>query len=237
MRTQARIRRRRLLEAVLTRTLKVPPGTHDYTLAGDVRVPMRDGVELLTDVYRPIAGSRGTILIRTPYGRATPIALISAGFYAGHGYRVVNQSCRGTFGSGGNWWPFVTEIDDGADTVEWLRTQPWFDGRFALCGASYLGFTSWAIMTEPPPELACAVIAISAHDNYRVTYGEGAFALEGSLSLRRSAARRGQHLPGTGPFSHGEPSAASRLRSALHPGAGDRAGRVRHAIRGVAAGQ
>ena len=183
MRTQARIRRRRLLEAVLTRTLKVPPGTHDYTLAGDVRVPMRDGVELLTDVYSPIAGSRGTILIRTPYGRATPIALISAGFYAGHGYRVVNQSCRGTFGSGGNWWPFVTEIDDGADTVEWLRTQPWFDGRFALCGASYLGFTSWAIMTEPPPELACAVIAISAHDNYRVTYGEGAFALEGSLSL------------------------------------------------------
>jgi hypothetical protein len=27
------------------------------------------------------------------------------------------------------------------------------------------------------------VIAFSAHDNYRVTYGEGAFALEGSLSL------------------------------------------------------
>ena len=174
---------RRLLDAVLTRTLRLPPGTHDYSLARDVRVPMRDGVELLADVYTPTDRSRGTILIRTPYGRATLIALMSAGFYAGHGYRVVNQSSRGTFGSGGSWQPFVTEVDDGADTVAWLRTQPWFDGRFALCGASYLGFTSWAIMADPPPELACAVIAISAHDNYRVTYGEGAFALEGSLSL------------------------------------------------------
>jgi len=168
---------------MLTRTLKVPPGTHEYTLTRNVRVPMRDGVELLADVYAPIPASRGTILIRTPYGRATAIALMSAGYYASHGYRVVNQSSRGTFGSGGDWQPFVTEIDDGADTVDWLRTQPWFDGRFALCGASYLGFTSWAIMTDPPAELACAVIAISAHDNYRVTYGEGAFALEGSLSL------------------------------------------------------
>ena len=180
---RARARWRRLGDAVLTRALKLPPGTHPYTLAGDVRVPMRDGVELLTDVYSPVGASRGTILIRTPYGRATALASMSAGFYAGHGYRVVNQSCRGTFGSGGEWSPFVTEIDDGADAVSWLRTQPWFDGRFALCGASYLGFTSWAIMTEPPPELACAVIAVSAHDNYRVTYGEGAFALEGSLSL------------------------------------------------------
>ena len=183
VRTQARTRRRRLLDAVLTWTLKMPPGTHEYTLTGNVRVPMRDGVELLDDVYTPNGESRGTILIRTPYGLATPIALMSAGFYANHGYRVVNQSSRGTFGSGGNWLPFVTEVDDGADTVTWLRTQPWFDGRFALCGASYLGFTSWAIMTDPPPELVCAVIAFSAHDNYRVTYGEGAFALEGSLSL------------------------------------------------------
>ena len=99
VRTQARTRRRRLLDAVLTWTLKMPPGTHEYTLTGNIRVPMRDGVELLADVYTPITKSRGTILIRTPYGRATPIALMSAGFYANHGYRVVNQSCRGTFGS------------------------------------------------------------------------------------------------------------------------------------------
>ena len=38
-------------------------------------------------------------------------------------------------------------------------------------------------MTDPPPELATAVIAISAHDNEWVAHGAGAFALEGTLSL------------------------------------------------------
>jgi putative CocE/NonD family hydrolase len=38
-------------------------------------------------------------------------------------------------------------------------------------------------MTDPPPELAAAVIAVSAHDNHWVTHGTGAFALEGTLSL------------------------------------------------------
>ncbi|GAA3641620.1 hypothetical protein GCM10022236_50400 [Microlunatus ginsengisoli] len=43
------------------------------------------------------------------------------------------------------------EVDDGADTVAWLRRQPWFGGRLALCGASYLGYTAWAVMVDPPP--------------------------------------------------------------------------------------
>ena len=79
--------------------------------------------------------------------------------------------------------PFRQEIDDGADTVAWLRRQAWFGGRFALCGASYLGYTAWALMTDPPPELAAAVIAITAHDNHWVTHGTGAFSLEPTLSV------------------------------------------------------
>ncbi|HYI55365.1 MAG TPA: CocE/NonD family hydrolase [Microlunatus sp.] len=182
-RARARTRRRRLLDAVVARTLKMPSGGRDYTLTENVSVPMRDGVQLLADVYAPVGSSRGTVLIRTPYGRRTPIAVLTAGYYATHGYHVVNQSCRGTFGSGGDWRPFVTEIDDGADTVSWLREQPWFGGRFALCGASYLGYTAWAVMTDPPPELACAVIAVSAHDNHQVTHPDGAFALEATLAV------------------------------------------------------
>ena len=111
------------------------------------------------------------------------IALLTARQYATHGYHVVNQSCRGTFGSGGVFEPFKPDIEDGADTVDWLRRQPWFGGRFALCGASYLGYTAWALMTDPPPELAAAVIAIAAHDNHWVTHGAGAFSLEQILSL------------------------------------------------------
>jgi predicted acyl esterase len=81
---------------------KMPAGHEDYTVTQAVRVPMRDGVELLTDVYEPVAKSSGTLLIRTPYGRTGSVAVITARYYATHGYRVVHQSCRGTFGSGGN---------------------------------------------------------------------------------------------------------------------------------------
>lgn len=172
-----------MLDAATARMFRMPPGHRDYTLTTALPVPMRDGVELLADLYEPVGSSSGTILIRTPYGRRGTIAVLTARYYATHGYQVVNQSCRGTFGSGGDFEPFRPEIEDGADTVAWLREQPWFGGRFALCGASYLGYTAWALMTDPPPELACAVLAITAHDNHWVAYGTGAFALQPTLSL------------------------------------------------------
>ena len=81
---------------------------------------MRDCVQLLTDVYVPVGTSLGAVLIRTPYGRDGLIAQLTAGFFASHGYHVVNQSCRGTFGSGGDFDPFSQEIADGADAVAWL---------------------------------------------------------------------------------------------------------------------
>ncbi len=160
----------------------MPPGHHDYTVT-TAHVPMRDGVELLTDIYAPATTSLGTVLIRTPYGRTGVVAHLSAGYFATHGYHVVNQSCRGTSGSGGVFEPFSREIADGADTVAWLRRQPWFGGRFALWGASYLGYTAWAVMMDPPPELATAVVAVSGHDNHWLAHGAGAFALEEVVGL------------------------------------------------------
>jgi putative CocE/NonD family hydrolase len=180
---QVRTRGRRALDAATARVFKLPPGHEDYSVTSAVHVPMRDGVELLTDLYTPVGESLGTLLVRTPYGRSSLIASLTARCYAAHGYLVVNQSCRGTSGSGGDFQPFSQEIEDGADTVAWLRTQSWFDGRFALCGPSYLGFAAWALMTDPPPELVAAVIAVAAHDNHWVAHGAGAFSLEQVLSL------------------------------------------------------
>lgn len=178
-----RTRRHRGLDAVVARLLRMPAGHHDHLLTRDVPVRMRDGVELLTDVCTPVGRSAATLLIRTPYGRTGAVALLSARYYATHGYQVVHQSCRGSAGSGGDFEPFSREVEDGADTVAWLREQPWFDGRFALCGPSYLGFTAWAIMVDPPPELVTAVIAVAAHDNHQVAHQGGAFSLEAVLSL------------------------------------------------------
>ena len=88
------------LGPAMARILRMPSGRHHYTVSQE-RVRMRDGVQLLTDVHVPMDTSLGTILIRTPYGRDGLIAQLTAGFFASHGYHVVNQSCRGTFGSGG----------------------------------------------------------------------------------------------------------------------------------------
>lgn len=143
---------------------------------------MRDGVRLLADHYRPLTDSpAGTLLVRAPYGRRFPFTTLFAGIYATRGYHVVFQSVRGTFGSGGEFTPMVNEVDDGRDTVAWLRVQPWFTGTFATIGLSYLGFTQWALLADPPPELAAAVISVGPHDFAESSWGTGAFSLNDFL--------------------------------------------------------
>jgi putative CocE/NonD family hydrolase len=131
------------------------------------------------------------VLIRTPYGLDGVIAQLTAGFFASHGYGVVNQGCRGTCGSGGDLTPFSQETADGADAVAWLREQSWFDGCLALWGASYQGHAAWAVMVEPPPELVTAVVAVSAHDGHWVAHGAGAFSLEEVVGLMDGLGRLG----------------------------------------------
>ena len=144
---------------------------------------MHDGVRLVADHYAPITSSpAGTLLVRGPYGRAFPFSLAFARLYAARGYHVVLQSVRGTFGSGGVFEPMVNEATDGADTVVWLREQPWFTGRFATVGVSYLGFTQWAVLQDPPPELAAAVITSGPHDFNASVWGTGSFAINDFLA-------------------------------------------------------
>ncbi|GAA2560788.1 CocE/NonD family hydrolase [Mycolicibacterium diernhoferi] len=166
----------------LSRALQLPTPTNDYVVHRRVRIPMRDGVELLADHYEPrTAHPAGTILVRAPYGRRFPFTVLFGSIYATRGYHVVFQSVRGTFGSGGEFTPMVNEVDDGADTVVWLREQPWFTGTFATIGLSYLGFTQWALLTDPPPELAAAVITVGPHDFAQSSWGTGAFSLNDFL--------------------------------------------------------
>jgi putative CocE/NonD family hydrolase len=161
--------------------LKLPPATSDYTVERAVPVPMRDGARLLADHYAPTGPALGTLLVRGPYGRGGPFPLLFARVYAERGYHVVLQSCRGTFGSGGVFAPMQHEAEDGADTVAWLRERPWFGGRFATVGLSYLGFTQWALMTDPPPELACALVMVGPHDMHENVHGGGSFKLNDFL--------------------------------------------------------
>ena len=107
----------------------------------DVPVPMRDGVVLRADVYRPDArGTYPVLVLRTPYGRqgVKPDAYVKAG------YIVVCQDARGRYASGGTFESFVRpqthDAEDGYDTVEWAARLPGSSGKVGTFGASYDAF-------------------------------------------------------------------------------------------------
>ena len=144
-------------------------------------VPMRDGVTLYADVYRPSRdGAFPTIVVRTPYGVQRENVgvhdrLISL---ARMGYAVVNTDVRGRYESEGAWDPFRSEGKDGHDVIEWASKQPWANGKVATQGGSYLGHVQWAALGEQPPSLVAAFPAVGSTNLYAnwITHG-GAFRL------------------------------------------------------------
>src|SRR4051812_29459627 len=119
-----------------------PQGTHEVTIERQVMVPMRDGVRLATDLYRPtdLSGPLPTILMRTPYNKgANPNGDASARFFASHGYAVAIQDVRGKFESEGEYHVYQGDMTDWSDTFDWVGTQPWSTGRIGTYGCSYLG--------------------------------------------------------------------------------------------------
>jgi uncharacterized protein len=186
-----RSRIRQYTDRAVSTLLKLPPHTTEYTVHRGLRVPMRDGVHLIADHYDPATTEpAGTLLVRGPYGRGFPFSTLFGAVYASRGYHVVVQSVRGTFGSGGEFTPMAHEIADGADTAAWLRDQPWFTGSFATVGPSYLGFTQWALLTDPPPEMKAAVITVGPHDLSAPRWGTGSFGLNDFLGWSDMVARQ-----------------------------------------------
>lgn len=175
----------------MSRLTGTPPPTTRFRVDRGVRIPMRDGVELVADHYVPHTDTpAGTLLVRGPYGRRWPFSALYAAVYAARGYHVIMQSVRGTFGSGGVFEAVVNEADDGADTAAWLREQPWFTGSFGTLGPSYLGATQWALLQDPPPELAAAVVIVGPHDFAASTWGTGAFTVNDFLGWSNSVAHQ-----------------------------------------------
>jgi uncharacterized protein len=200
---------------MLSRAWSLPPQRNLVAVERNVQVPMSDGTVLLADHYLPITSSRAaTILVRSPYGRGLPFSLLDAQLVAERGFHVLLQSCRGTFGSGGQFEPMRSEIGDGQDTVAWLRGQAWFDGRLATFGASYLGFVQWALAMDPPPELAAAVVYVGPHDFSRTAYRNGAFDLYNFLSWSDLIVHQERINPLTGAVRTA--TADRRLRPALY---------------------
>ncbi len=148
----------------------------------NLRVAMRDGVELATDVYRPAGdGPFPVVMLRLPYNKEQPLLLFLSGDVlriAQAGYAVVVQDCRGTFQSQGDFNPYFQEAEDGADAIAWAAAQPWSSGAVGTMGASYYGATQWLAATRSPPALKAMAPFITTDQYYdKWTYQGGAFQL------------------------------------------------------------
>ena len=116
--------------------------TYRVKMEHNVPIPMRDGVTLSADIYRPAAeGEFPVILVRTPYSNNTLASVEQSKFFAERGYVHVQVDVRGRYDSEGTFYAFRHEPDDGFDTDEWLGQQPWSNGKIGTMGGSYVGFT------------------------------------------------------------------------------------------------
>jgi len=158
-------------------TRPASPPAHAAETRLDVRIPVRDGLELSANLWLPIPrpdapGARFPVLLEMiPYGkdtwhRASDVAM--GEFLAARGYAFCRLDVRGTGSSPGIALDEYTaeETDDGYDAVEWLASQPWCDGNVAMWGVSYGGFTAIQVAALRPPHLRAIVPVYASDDRY-----------------------------------------------------------------------
>jgi uncharacterized protein len=119
---------------------------HDVIGPERTELVLRDGVVLVSDIYRPAGDDlHPVLLMRQPYGRAiaSTVVLAHPSWYASHGYIVVVQDVRGCGDSGGDFEAFVNEVEDGAQTLDWAAALPGGNGRIGLYGFSYQAMTQY----------------------------------------------------------------------------------------------
>lgn len=170
-----------------------PAETYAVTHLRDLPVPMPDGAILFADRYFPTAKPNCPIvLVRSPYGRAGLIFELMIRPLAERGFQVLVQSCRGTFGSGGEMFPFRDDRADGLATIAWLRQQPWYTGVFAMFGPSYLSYVQWAVGDQAGPDLKAMIPIVTAAEFRSVVYSGEGFALDTMLSWSQGMALAGE---------------------------------------------
>ena len=136
---------------------------YGIVVSKDVMVPMRDGVRLAFDIFRPardgdfVDGAFPTIMLHTPYDKTDKRYTEIADFFVPRGYNTVLVDLRDRYESeaSGVYYHAATPHTgrDGYDICEWIAAQPWSNGRIGTVGSSYGAITQVRTALEAPPHL------------------------------------------------------------------------------------
>ena len=144
-------------------------------------VPMRDGVKLYTEIYKPGEGQYPVVLTRGYW----PGKERDARKFTEAGYIYIGQSTRGhgkSEGDKGVRTRFFDDKEDGYDTLTWISEQPWSDGNIAMYGKSYWAATQWLVATEGHPNLKAIIPQNMNADIWQCVYW-----CNGALTLAMTA--------------------------------------------------
>ncbi len=130
-----------------------------------VMVPMRDGIRLCTDIYRPKTDKKVPIIFsRTPYnfnswgdGEEKTRTRQRAYEAVKRGYAYVVQNERGRYFSEGEWDILGTPVTDAYDAFTWMQEQEWSNGKIGLQGCSSTAEWQMEAATQNHPALAAMV--------------------------------------------------------------------------------
>ncbi|OGV47554.1 MAG: hypothetical protein A2017_11305 [Lentisphaerae bacterium GWF2_44_16] len=141
----------------------------------NVKIKMRDGVALSCNIIFPAGkGKFPTVLARTPYNKESyNISSELVRRYLESGYVHISQDVRGKFDSDGVFDPF-NETEDGYDTIMWIASQPWSNGKVGMIGGSYGGFTQiYPAKLAPAPLQAITPSVIGSNPVKNIIYKNG----------------------------------------------------------------
>jgi uncharacterized protein len=122
-----------------------------------VRIPLRDGIHLNAAVYLPKGKHAPSPCILSMTCYVADHLHDRAVKFASRGVPFITVDVRGRGNSAGVFRPNIQEAPDAYDVVEWLAAQPYCNGKVAMYGGSYLGYTQWAAAKELPPHLSTIV--------------------------------------------------------------------------------
>ena len=159
--------------------------TYEVEVEKDIKVKMRDDINLSTDIYYPtIDGKidktpRPVLLHRTPYDKGSDRFAEEAEYFTKRGYIVVIQDNRGRYNSEGEFHKYTQDANDGYDLTEWIVDQEWCNGKIGTYGTSYGAHTQAAMASMNAKGLQAMIIDCGGFSNAYMSSARhnGAFEL------------------------------------------------------------